>query len=586
VIQLPRALATWEAELSLFPEDVALGLGGLVARLALAIGPMRARAQRGHGVPDGYDGLTRRGDYGRLLMTEWLLADELPDEFVRRVAMGEHSFLARAYEQPASSRRSVVLFDTGPDQLGAPRIAHVAALVTFAQRAAAARAELAWGALQARAPLTEAVTPAAFTALLEARTKNSARDPDVEAGLLRAAPRGQHDELWIVGGARLAEAAATARASFVQIDDVLEPQERSLHVRIVPARGAARSVVLELPSPQMCARLLRDPFQLAVARPSPTETPVVRGAGNVVFAPDSRRIFARAEDGSLLSLALPNSPRAAPAPLTRFRPPSGQVIVAAGWLRGPKRMRVVTQRPDGGLVLHTLNKRSTQSNASLVFRMSDPAPPGALSLLWRLRDGDPCMLDGSGRVIRLREAGGEVDWVSVVAISTANGIDSCAAIALGDRVELVTRYEDAPFTTVRVPVSLARPPRVFFGAPAPRWLAAVESSEDAWTIVRPEGEGAIQETWQVPSDREVCGVTETQWSPPKPALVVLDASRRALRLFRPESTEVIVASEASIVSATASPSSRDVAYVTERGEIVVYSIGARAAIARISGGAS
>ena len=41
-----------------------------------------------------------------------------------------------------------------------------------------------------------------------------------------------------------------------------------------------------------------------------------------------------------------------------------------------------------------------------------------------------------------------------------------------------------------------------------------------------------------------------------------------------------------IVSVTVSEASRDVAYVTEHGEIVVHSVAAGAAIARIGGGAS
>jgi hypothetical protein len=40
-----------------------------------------------------------------------------------------------------------VLFDTGPDRLGRPRIAQLAALVVLARRASAARAELRWGTL-------------------------------------------------------------------------------------------------------------------------------------------------------------------------------------------------------------------------------------------------------------------------------------------------------------------------------------------------------------------------------------------------------------------------------------------------------
>ena len=62
---------------------------------------MRSLAVAGDGEPDGYDGIASRGIYERLVTSEWLLADEEPDEFDRRAAMGEHTFtrLARPAER-------------------------------------------------------------------------------------------------------------------------------------------------------------------------------------------------------------------------------------------------------------------------------------------------------------------------------------------------------------------------------------------------------------------------------------------------------------------------------------------------------
>ena len=123
---LPPALRPWALQLSIFPEDLALSLGPYVARLAAAIGSLRPRGETEGGEPQGYDGLTRRGPYERLLLTEWLYALESPDEFIRRAAFGEHAFLKPAFKQPQGSRRTVALLDAGPDQLGSPRIAHLA----------------------------------------------------------------------------------------------------------------------------------------------------------------------------------------------------------------------------------------------------------------------------------------------------------------------------------------------------------------------------------------------------------------------------------------------------------------------------
>ena len=68
---LPEALRPWASQLSLFPEDLALSVGAHVARLAAAIGPMRARNEAVGGELQGYDGLTRRGSPERLLISEW-----------------------------------------------------------------------------------------------------------------------------------------------------------------------------------------------------------------------------------------------------------------------------------------------------------------------------------------------------------------------------------------------------------------------------------------------------------------------------------------------------------------------------------
>jgi hypothetical protein len=43
---------------------------------------------------------------------------------------------------------SIVLFDTGPDQLGSPRLAHLAILIVLIRRAHRALANFSWGILQ------------------------------------------------------------------------------------------------------------------------------------------------------------------------------------------------------------------------------------------------------------------------------------------------------------------------------------------------------------------------------------------------------------------------------------------------------
>ncbi len=141
LMELPRALMPWAEWLDLFPAELIAPIGELIRRLDMAIGPLHAKGQPGQDEPNGFDGIARRGDYDRLLLSEWLLADEAPDEFLRRATMNEHVFLEPARIAPAGARCSVALFDAGPNQLGAPRLAHLAALIVLARRAQAIGAQ-------------------------------------------------------------------------------------------------------------------------------------------------------------------------------------------------------------------------------------------------------------------------------------------------------------------------------------------------------------------------------------------------------------------------------------------------------------
>src|SRR5262249_28943075 len=93
MIDLPLELAPWRALLGLFPPALAASLGAWIPEIDRIIGPLRAARPRAQGEPDGFSGIARRGGVERLLLSEWLLAEEAPDEFVRRAAMSELSYL-------------------------------------------------------------------------------------------------------------------------------------------------------------------------------------------------------------------------------------------------------------------------------------------------------------------------------------------------------------------------------------------------------------------------------------------------------------------------------------------------------------
>ena len=117
---VPPLLRPWQAWLAdLVPETADfLARSGLLLRPLIQVACPNSALQRTQAI--GVGGLSRRGDFSRLSMSDWLLADAAPDEFLRRAAMHELLFLAPEPEPAPNRPEIVLLFDTGPLQLGAP----------------------------------------------------------------------------------------------------------------------------------------------------------------------------------------------------------------------------------------------------------------------------------------------------------------------------------------------------------------------------------------------------------------------------------------------------------------------------------
>jgi hypothetical protein len=335
VVDLPAALVPWSRELAIFPREIALELGPVVRRLAALVGsaiPSRAAS----GEPDGFDGLARRGSYERLLHSEWLLADELPDEFARRAAMHEHLFLAVARQQRVQHPLAVALFDCGPSQLGTPRLAHIAALVVLARRAAAAEAAFRWGVLQNPTRLFDDVTAANVMSLLEARTAAEARQEHLDAWLDTlegdAGGHGTIGELWLVGPSRLARFERVRRQWHLEIEDPLDSAKDQLRAAVRHDARHDPPVLLDLPSPDVCTRLLRDPFAGSAA-PQATQPKAFAIVSNVLFDYAGHVVLGRAAGGNLVVQPFTNSPKAKSAPRARLVKTGPGVVIAAMWRR-------------------------------------------------------------------------------------------------------------------------------------------------------------------------------------------------------------------------------------------------------------
>jgi hypothetical protein len=378
-MQLPAALQSWSGELGLFAADLQWPLGGVVQKLASVIGPLAVSHSAWDGEPDGFDGLARRGPYDRLLATEWLLAEEAPEEFVRRAAMSEHVFLRLARPEPSGDRLTIALFDAGASQLGTPRLVHLALLILLARRAEAANARFGWGIVQSPDdPLLSVFDEQAVTRLLDARTADVPSAAHVAAWQARIGSWPRLDESWWIGGAPLGR-LVPGRASRVTIEDLLEPGVRRLEAQVrIPGRLPA-AVPLDLPPDDACTRLLRDPFGRALAVRTRLET-VQRPQSNMLFSFDGHKLLARSGTSRVLAYAIPNSPRAKVGPPRTYE--TYRRVVAAGRY---KRALLVATRHADGLQINTYGKDPPLSNGA-VYRESGGAfvapADGSIQPLW------------------------------------------------------------------------------------------------------------------------------------------------------------------------------------------------------------
>ncbi|MBL8604221.1 MAG: hypothetical protein JNK72_20000 [Myxococcales bacterium] len=336
------------AVLGLFPPDIARSLEVWLRALSTLLGPLRARVRVGQGSPDGYDGITARAPFDRLLLTEWAMAEMLPEEFLRRAAQRELLFSRMAWREEAQVRTSVMLFDPGPMQLGAPRLGQLAVLLTLFERANAAGARFGWAALQQAGESNAALTPGLDRGSLQRFLRGKMAFEATEANLSRwldLAHNGGWEDVWVVGAPGLAPPGLRARGVKTPIGrvEIAESEDASqLHLRVT--RGALdRRVTLTLPSLSIGLRILRD-AELAprveatparvVEGPAPTQGVTLQTGpleAPLVWLNDGRKLAALGRDGSLTLIALaPQGARPA-AKLKTVTAPEGARILGIGW---------------------------------------------------------------------------------------------------------------------------------------------------------------------------------------------------------------------------------------------------------------
>jgi hypothetical protein len=580
VTALPPALAPWAAQLAPFAPELAVSLGGWARRIAAAVGPLPGR-RAGEGEPDGVSGLARRGPYERLLLSEWLLAEELPDEFVRRAAAGEHLFVERGRRAHAAARRSVALLDAGPDQLGAPRIAQLAALVVLAARAEAARVEFAWGIAQAPAlGLVGGFSADLARGLLLSRTGEPPGEDALAAWRERLPPPAERDDLWLVGGPALLRAHGLEGASRLLVEDVPDPDARQVRLVLGSRLSGRREVVLDLPPEPDCVRLVRDPFGVAVQAPARLPGAPIPEAG-IVFHPRGHRLALRLEDGDLLEVPVPSSPRQKVGRARVVR--GGEGVIGVCW---PRKRLTPARVEDPNMV-------EIEGLVHVKGRGDLPAPrcPDARERLrpcfaWPPKAHRALLVDAASVLYDIHPPTGAL-VATVPADLGAGGARVVALLAAGAAAAYVLRAGDG-----RLALVLHAPTGAEWAFEAGRGtgatfldrrgdqllLATQDVDGGTWTVRRtalaapahaPTGERQLRP----PDGTTVVGVVGDATSP---ALVLLEADRRRFSLLYQSGLDTLCEARAEVASAEVSASRNAVAWLTRAGALAVWSIAPRA----------
>ena len=580
MISLPSSLAPWSGQLDLFPRELSLAVGPLVQRIAAAIDPLHLEDAPGDDDPDGFDGLVNRGSYERLIASDWLLADEIPEEFERRATMREHLFLKTAKRNRAHGLGSIVLFDSGPEQLGSPRLAHLAILIVLIRRADRARANFAWGILQnpGRAFL-HGSGKSELMELLRARTSANVSDSSLNDWMERSLEISRPEEIWLVGGQRLHQISPHHVVSRVKVEDVLEPGVRQVAVEIQRPKGRPRRVLLDLPGDGACARLLRDPYQIRVGvsrKLSPAAT-----ASGLLFAHGGRHLFTTAADGTLISFPVPRAPFDAAGDAKQHALGNIGRIVAANRVR---RSTTVVSLEEISLRISYVGKKSYP-------------PPGHYFLrhdqfVWPREDHQgllfPCVrspvskseksclfvLDGSGNLFRLATVGDEhvalLEESGVLALTSLAGIPAYLRM---DKVKRTVEYTYAGLGRYRTAVSRDSDPveKAFFGFGADTQplfcLLAIQKGPFNWLVV--SGENRSKEI-RTDQGQEIVGVIqEPRYAE---ALISLRENRHVVTLKAHNWERTLFESQDSIAHLTVCQSRPWIAYLTTKGDVTVHSL--------------
>ena len=595
-MNLPPSLAQWAGYLRIFPDEVSLALGPIIQRVSMLIGSPQPLLNEKEGEPDGFDGLNRRGTYERLLLSEWMLADELEDEFMRRAVMGEHLFLNRARSSPVGTRASLALFDAGPGQIGSPRIAHIAALIVLANRADAARSTFSWGVLQQpETPPYREVNAGNIMTLLQARTHCEVSDRHVSAWEEQLATWSGLDDVWFIGGKRLSRIQTVKRSSRLYIEDTLEPGRRDLTLSCNSASGLTSEVTLELPKTNISTRLLRDPFSAAVPQIQKTAASTYTGS-SLLFDMTGTKLFTRTAKWGVTAFNVPNSPRAGTGRPKSYHTRTWRPVCAAG--RVGRAIALISPK-DRFVHLEYCRQAPIKLAPGIyagynsnVFFMASPDDGPVMPCFSLAREGEIAAVDGAGSLFRFSRLKGAAKFLGSKPLSGTVHLVATGVLAVNvfsSRLVYVGReWPDNQFRIVSTGNEISkRTPleknalRAFFGPPSqlahPEFgVLALEQTESEWLVISAKGQQVLVK----PAGAKVVGVMGDERIDAEPGLLALEDDLQTVALYGLNWRREIFRAHAPIEQIVLCQRAPSIAYSTVDGEIVIYSVHHRADLCR------
>lgn len=558
--ELPPPLKPWAPLLARFPLELAVELGAWVERLSLAIGPFRSDGGVDGDEPQGFDGLTRRGLYERLLPSEWLLADEVPLEFDRRAAMGEHAFFRLSRKQPKGSKRCVALLDAGPSQLGTPRLMHLAALIVLSRRATEGGADFAWGVLQDAqpAPLL-GLGEGAVQHWLGGRTGHSPSDAHLQAWSKVLGGLPPKDELWLIGGAKAT--ALRPGACTLEVKDPYRPGARVLRTELrLPSRQA--NLELQLPSNEVCTRLLREPLGPKVVAPKTVNAP----AKGLRFLAASQRLVWVTRDGSVVCHVVPGRGQNV-TPMFTIAPTAGETLVAMGWTRG---LVLVTQSRVGHVFVRLYSKRGHLVNGLGPYVMDGPTfdaglEPGHYHSEWHAAVERQRVITSEGDVVELFPP-----LVGKVMERDVRVLGTFREQLLFARADGSLGHFGAGFSDAAVQAMGTVPPSALAHLDCSlNPVVALSTQPDVWEL-------RVNGAWKYHTLRDagstVHGLYRRSGGTGEAALLVRSKDKASLALESPLQRISVAKADSAIERVELSPDSAHVAWVTATGDLTVYSL--------------